>query len=196
MQDADEAATIRDAACVVLVDHAGAEPRLLMGKRHADQVFLPSKWVFPGGRVDDADRNAGAFLDLPHWLHAFGRAAVRELAEETGIVWVGSLQPLARAITPPSRVRRFDTWFFLAETRGDPADRTGGDGELLDLGWFSIDEARRLDLPNITRLVLDDAASLLCATEKIERWRTPFYFHGAAGFARTLIDCRASAPPP
>ena len=46
----------RDAATLVIVDTTSGEPRLLMGKRRATQVFMPNKVVFPGGRVDDDDR--------------------------------------------------------------------------------------------------------------------------------------------
>ena len=118
-----------------------------MGRRHADQVFLPDKWVFPGGRVDNGDRHLAARFDgdftprdLASDLRPFALAAVRELCEETGLVigampaeagnlgdsWhafvatgyvpvPASLLPLARAITPPGRVRRYDTWFFTAQ---------------------------------------------------------------------------------
>ena len=47
---------VRDAACLILIDRSQAAPRLLMGRRLPSQAFLPNKGVFPGGRVDDADR--------------------------------------------------------------------------------------------------------------------------------------------
>ena len=47
---------IRDAASIVLVDSRGQEPRILMGKRAAKHKFMPNIYVFPGGRVDYADR--------------------------------------------------------------------------------------------------------------------------------------------
>lgn len=84
---------IRDAACLVVVDTSGPEPTLLMGRRHASQIFLPDKWVFPGGRVEEddralADRFAGAFMpaNLADGIKPFALAAVRELCEETGLV--------------------------------------------------------------------------------------------------------------
>ena len=46
----------RDAATLVLVDGSSGEPRLLMGRRRATQIFMPNKVVFPGGRVDESDR--------------------------------------------------------------------------------------------------------------------------------------------
>ncbi len=89
----DESTIIRVAACLVVVDTAAEEPTLLMGRRHANQIFLPSKWVFPGGRVDAEDRAmaevfAGDFApaDLHHTIRPFALAAVRELSEETGLV--------------------------------------------------------------------------------------------------------------
>ena len=45
----------QDAATLVLVDRSGAEPRVLLGRRHERHVFLPNRFVFPGGRVDAAD---------------------------------------------------------------------------------------------------------------------------------------------
>jgi 8-oxo-dGTP pyrophosphatase MutT (NUDIX family) len=215
---------ICDAACVIVIDHAAPTPTLLMGRRHADQVFLPGKWVFPGGRVDDADRVlAGSFdggyapRDLAPQLRPFALAAVRELSEETGLI-IGAeaaqdrqygecwpafaaagcvpapihLNPLARAITPPGRVRRYDTWFFTA-SRASVANReTAPDGELLDLNWFTIEDARKLDLPNITRLVLDDVCAHLTSTQKSTDFNgreLPFYYQDACGFRRSVISC-------
>ena len=223
---ADTATEIRDAACVVLVDTCDTEPKLLLGRRHADQIFLPDKWVFPGGRVDDDDRRlATAFnadyhpAELAEGIKPFALAALRELAEETGLAirspqrspnrdseWrelatgrsfpaAHLLQPLARAITPPGRIRRYDTWFFLSYRDALDANEGQADGELLDLSWFTLSQARSLDLPNITRLVIDDIAHRL-QQPQADFSALPFYWSEAGVFRRTLIDCRTSVPAP
>jgi len=211
---------IRDAACVIVIDASAEAPKMLMGRRHADQVFLPDKWVFPGGRVDNGDRKLAARFngdftprDLASDLKPFALAAIRELCEETGLVIGGmptgadpigdgwgtfaatgyapapaSLSPLARAITPPGRVRRYDTWFFTAQRSALADVQAMPDGELLDLDWFTLDRARKLDLPNITRLVLEDVAARLHQGPGIVE-KLPFYFADACGFQRTLISC-------
>jgi 8-oxo-dGTP pyrophosphatase MutT (NUDIX family) len=220
---------IRDAACLVVVDVSGREPKLLMGRRHADQVFLPDKWVFPGGRVEDDDRTlaegfAGTFApnDLAHEIKPFALAAVRELCEETGFI-IGSnnsstaasvtwaifaasgytpapahIFPLARAITPPGRVRRYDTWFFMANANTISGKLATTDGELLDLGWFTFSNARELDLPNITRLVLDDVATLFREAPASEQAADllPFYYSHQSAFRRDLISCKVAPTIP
>src|SRR3982751_3880024 len=45
----------RDAATLILIDRTAAKPKVLVGKRHDNVVFMPGKYVFPGGRVDKAD---------------------------------------------------------------------------------------------------------------------------------------------
>lgn len=117
---------------------------------------------------------------------ALATAAVRELFEETGLVlgrpgtartrspeWrdflaTGHLPHLAplrfvgRAITPPVRPRRFDARFFIADAEHLVSlDPTAGCGELDEIAWFDWDEAARLDLPSITRTILDDVAQRL-----------------------------------
>src|SRR5260370_41857331 len=47
----------KDAATLILVDRDGRVPKVLLGKRHHGHKFMPGKFVFPGGRVDPADRN-------------------------------------------------------------------------------------------------------------------------------------------
>src|SRR4030081_2611518 len=44
-----------DAATLILVDRTAATPKVLVGKRHDKVVFMPGKFVFPGGRVDTTD---------------------------------------------------------------------------------------------------------------------------------------------
>ena len=48
--------TPKDASTLILLDRSGAEPKVLMGKRHDRHVFMPGAYVFPGGRVDPIDR--------------------------------------------------------------------------------------------------------------------------------------------
>src|SRR3569623_2281248 len=45
----------RDAATLILVDRSSSVPKVLVGKRHDKVVFMPGKFVFPGGRVAKAD---------------------------------------------------------------------------------------------------------------------------------------------
>ncbi|MDB2434741.1 NUDIX hydrolase [Luminiphilus sp.] len=117
-------------------------------------------------------------------LTGLALAAIRETFEETGLVighpsamkvrtkhegWAaylkrGVIPPLdqmdfiARAVTPPYRSRRFDTRFFMIYDdliQGDSGDLTDTSGELLDLHWLTLGEARDTDLPAITRVVID-----------------------------------------
>ena len=51
----DEAPAIRDAATVILTRRRQAGPEVLMGQRGSTAVFMPSKYVFPGGGLDAGD---------------------------------------------------------------------------------------------------------------------------------------------
>ncbi|HEY2775099.1 MAG TPA: NUDIX domain-containing protein [Candidatus Binatia bacterium] len=97
----------RDAATLILVRRDGPAPRILMGQRSRGHVFMPDKWVFPGGRVDPSDVRAPAATELSDEVaqrlagptvrrrpRAFALAAVRETFEETGLV-VGQAGTLA-----------------------------------------------------------------------------------------------------
>ena len=57
---------------------------VLMGKRNEGLVFGANHWVFPGGRIDDADHTAVAGLSNDP-LAAARHAALREAREETAI---------------------------------------------------------------------------------------------------------------
>jgi 8-oxo-dGTP pyrophosphatase MutT (NUDIX family) len=85
-----DAATPLPAATVVLVRDGPAAPELLLLKRHRSAGFVPGAYVFPGGRVDDADSDP----DLVRLLGeapappapAYWLAGIRELFEETGVL--------------------------------------------------------------------------------------------------------------
>lgn len=229
------AAKPRDSSTLIIVDTSSGEPRVLMGKRRMDQVFMPGKYVFPGGRVDAADRDVEVIDELHESdaaklliemretpsaarARAIALAAVRETFEETGLLvgakgtpqrqveaasWqdfyaqgcmpkLSQLRFFARAITPPGRPRRYDSRFFYADVSA-VAVRTGiNDGELSSLDWFTFEEMRALDLPAITRVVLEDlidrlkldaeghAASVSAAV--------PFYRHKNGASRRQLLS--------
>ena len=170
----------RDAATLILV-RGGRE--VMMGQRSKGHVFMPDKWVFPGGRVDPGDARAKAATELTaeteallkkgtlsrRPVRAFALAATRETLEETGLSVGGPTGPeldklsfVARAITPPYRPRRFDARFFMADAEAVLADDKPAEGEeLLHVRWFSLADANALDLPSITRFVLKEVEARL-----------------------------------
>lgn len=91
----------RDAATLILIDRSGAEPLVLLGRRHAGHKFMPGKFVFPGGRIEASDRhmtiagpleasveeklNARTRRPSPAFARALALAAIRETFEETGL---------------------------------------------------------------------------------------------------------------
>ncbi|MBS0474210.1 MAG: NUDIX domain-containing protein [Proteobacteria bacterium] len=90
--DHDEAPPATPAATLVIFRNApdGGAPQILMVERAASMSFAGGAAVFPGGRVDDADRDLATTLgagDEPARAELAARiAAVRETLEETGLV--------------------------------------------------------------------------------------------------------------
>ena len=88
---------IRNAATVIVVRNKHKNPSVLMGQRGVNAAFMPSKFVFPGGAVDDQDLS----IDIKKSINEVCKnrllkenengswsglvaAAIRELFEETG----------------------------------------------------------------------------------------------------------------
>jgi 8-oxo-dGTP pyrophosphatase MutT (NUDIX family) len=124
---------------------------------------------------------------------ALALAAVRETFEETGLLlgtreygapdtvppgtWssfkehgifpdLEGLQFVARAITPPKLVRRFDTRFFAVDRAAvahEVPGVMGPDSELSELEWVTLSKARDLELPHITRLILEELEARIAA---------------------------------
>ncbi len=157
----------RHAASLILLRRERAGPTVLMGRRPPKSRFAPDVFVFPGGKVDAADydrpvrsvlgeecvRRAAAPARL---AAALATAALRETAEETGLILPDDHGPLtvaARAITPTESPVRFHARFFVAD-----ADLATGEAaespELSDLAWRPLDEALALPLFDITEAVL------------------------------------------
>jgi 8-oxo-dGTP pyrophosphatase MutT (NUDIX family) len=81
---------IRDAATVIVGRDAGEGLQVFMVRRNARAAFMPNLYVFPGGRVDEADRDEAA-----RRLHgsagdvdpAYAMTAARETFEEAGLLF-------------------------------------------------------------------------------------------------------------
>lgn len=217
MTDQPRKDAIRNAATIVLIRRDGDSPRVLMGQRGKSAAFMPSKFVFPGGAIDEQDHLAQTERPLrdevraklevradPALAPALAMTAIREVWEETGLAiatdqgaapehplseWesfydaghrpdASGLDFVFRAITPPGRPRRFDARFFLADMSAiatDPDDFSGAEDELSHLSWLTLPEARGLDLPFITEVVLAEVEARLRAPGT--RRPIPFFYH-------------------
>ena len=152
----------------------------------------------------------------PHFARALALAALRETFEETGLAvgvtaygapqnppsgaWsrfaalgvfpaLESLDFLARAITPPGRTKRFDTRFFVADAKLI-AHRLEGvihaEAELTEFVWAPLDVAMTLDIPQITRTILEDLVAALA--QDMSRFRPrPYYHHLRGRWRRDLL---------
>jgi len=145
---------------------------------------------------------------------AIAMSAIRETYEEAGLLigkmgdfktskpdWQGFVQngvcptltPLrfiARAITPPGRVRRYDTR-FLAAFRDDVAvelPEGSPTDELEEIMWLSVAEALSADIPGITRTVLVDLEQRLANDPDLSPGGpVPFYYLRGSRFQRDLL---------
>lgn len=221
----------RDAATLILIDRSGSRPKVLLGRRHAGHKFMPGKFVFPGGRIEPLDRMMVSVSELhpdaqkklmervpepsTEFARAFPLAAVRETAEETGLllgvkrdrppsapgeIWtefakanvhpdLGQIHFVARAITPPRRPRRFDTRFLTADASAIAhtiEGVVGPDSELVELTWVPIEEATHLDMPTITGIVLEELLARVEAGMGHDL-PVPFYFMVDQKFRRELL---------
>jgi 8-oxo-dGTP pyrophosphatase MutT (NUDIX family) len=111
-----------DAATLIVMDTTARSPKILMGRRNPNLTFMPGKYVFPGGRVDAADRTMVALGMLspraearlmartprmtPQRCRALAMAAIRETFEETGLM-IGSAEYGAPERAPAGMWREF-----------------------------------------------------------------------------------------
>ncbi|AFJ36692.1 MULTISPECIES: NUDIX hydrolase [Mycobacterium] len=104
----------RPAATVMLVRDTGPGLGVFLMRRHAKMEFAAGTMVFPGGGVDDRDRNADiAWAGPPPewWAQRFGIepdlaealvcAAARETFEESGVLFAG---PAGRGRSAPDSI--------------------------------------------------------------------------------------------
>jgi 8-oxo-dGTP pyrophosphatase MutT (NUDIX family) len=145
----------------------------------------------------------------PSRARALAVAAIREACEETGLCLgrqgngaapqlKGAWQPfsdagllpdpsslflIARAITPPGRVRRFDTRFFTADASAITHHVEGvihADAELVELVWVELGSEPLADLHPMTKNVLGELQQRL-ATGPLSHDATVPFFHFYGG---------------
>ncbi len=90
-----DAAAPRDAATLVLLRDASDRVEVFCVERNKKSRFLGGAIVFPGGRVEDADRDEAwrALVSRPNWGEGdlgFGVAACRETLEEAALLLVNA----------------------------------------------------------------------------------------------------------
>lgn len=145
---------------------------------------------------------------------AIALSAVRETYEEAGLLigrsgrfgtarpgWeafaehgvlpsLGCLRFVARAITPPGRVRRYDTRFFACWRKDVAAALPDGGptDELEEIVWLRLGEARNADLPVITRTIVGELQDRLAADPRLEPGGpVPFFRMVRGRFVRDLL---------
>jgi 8-oxo-dGTP pyrophosphatase MutT (NUDIX family) len=146
---------------------------------------------------------------------AFALAAIRETFEETGLLlgirgsepaavprgaWtafaeanilpdLSVLHFIGRAITPPGRPRRFDARFFTMDASAI-AHRiegvTGPDAELVELVWMPLEDAKRLDMPAVTAVMLEELDARIAGGFG-HHLPVPFYSMPHRSFRREML---------
>jgi 8-oxo-dGTP pyrophosphatase MutT (NUDIX family) len=165
------------AATVVLLRDRSSQLEVLMLHR-TSQIAFGGMWVFPGGRIDEADYDADRDANV-----AARNAAVRETREEAGLtlksdgfVWFAHWTP------PAGTPKRYATWFFAA--RADSCDVTVDGGEIQSYRWLAPASALErhtageIDLapPTWVTLYQLTKASTVDAALALLRSREPRYY--------------------
>jgi 8-oxo-dGTP pyrophosphatase MutT (NUDIX family) len=187
----------RDAATLILWRRrAEGTVEVLTGLRNAGLRFMPNRLVFPGGRVDFADRAAPAATELrpetrgflerrapPRLARALAIAAARELEEETGLSLGGPLPHLdvldylCRAVTPATNPIRFNARFLIAPAEAAQGTIRGS-GELEQLEYRDLEMLRSLPVAPITGKVLAEFQAWLALSARERSERELIWFAG------------------
>lgn len=173
-QERGETPAVPAATVILLRNHEGGGIETLMLHKRS-KIAFGGMWVFPGGRIDEQDRQGSADL-----LDVARAAAVREAAEESGLaVAAAELVHFSFWMPPPIAPRRFATWFFAA--RAGHEQVVIDDGEIIHHEWMRPADALRrndegdieLAVPTcVTLHTIDPYSDVEAALEGL-RSRTP-----------------------
>ena len=162
------------AATVVLVRDSEDGVETLMLRKNSKLAF-GGMWVFPGGRIDEADREGAEDV-----VTAARRAAVREAAEEADLlVEEPTLAWISHWLPPGLAPKRYATWFFVAPAPDGAVTIDGG--EIHDSAWMRPADA----------LARRDAGEIELAPPT---WMTLHHLGEFATVAELLADARTCEP--
>ena len=123
--------------------------KVLLLKRNNKLKTHGGSWVFPGGKFDHKDYEQQDLSNTNRTYHLLSEsectltakvAAIRETYEEANIqLNPDSLKLCSRWLTPETMTRRFDAFFFIAESRDDTVAIDGS--EIHDYQWISPQDA-------------------------------------------------------
>ncbi len=122
---------IKNAATVVIRRVKNGKPYILMGQRSKNAVFMPNKFVFPGGAIDEQDKEVKLAFELEDKLiyklafsanniepKAIIAGAIREVWEETGLRIVGQKKVSGEYNTRLSEWKSFSALGLLPNPTG------------------------------------------------------------------------------
>jgi 8-oxo-dGTP pyrophosphatase MutT (NUDIX family) len=169
---------IRDAATVIVGRDTSEGLQVFMVRRHGDSAFLPDRYVFPGGRVDAADRDAatrrlhGSSGDVDP---AYAMTAARETFEEVGLLFADRPVPVNEIVALRTSMHASEIAF------GDVLERLDVSIDASQLRYFSrwvTPKAelatRRFDTRFFVARAPDDQIAEADATEVLDgRWIAP-----------------------
>ena len=166
--------TVVPAATVVVIRDGDDGIETLMLRKNSKLAF-GGMWVFPGGRIDDEDRDGASDAE-----DAARRAAAREAMEEAGLpVETAGLAWFAHWTPPAIAPRRYATWFFVGPAPDGVVTIDGG--EIHDSAWMRPADA----------LVRRDGGEVELAPPT---WMTLHYLSGFGDVAAVMVDAHAREP--
>jgi 8-oxo-dGTP pyrophosphatase MutT (NUDIX family) len=142
------------------------EHRVLVGRRPPEARFLPGRYVFPGGAVEPDDSRARPASALNAGMidsMAVGGNGIRALGHGVAPA-LHRLAYVGRAITPVPSPIRFHARFFVADAQYTTG-ALGGDSELEDLHWCSVNELARLPTIEVQSFMLAHAITTLTGND-------------------------------
>ena len=128
---------IPSASLILLRDSADGL-QVLVARRNPQLRMAGGFWVFPGGALEDVDRQQAANIDVGDKLLPFRLNAVRETQEEVSINIepVNSLVYFSHWIAPDQMAMRFDTRFFAVRMPVGQQPQVDG-SELVEHCWLT-----------------------------------------------------------
>lgn len=159
------------AAGLIILKQNDTNFEVLLLKRNPNLKVHGGEWVFPGGKMEAGDFQALDYSLSQHeqtspellaehdFLKVARQTALRETYEEAGILLTEeSVEYHSRWLTPKALNKRFDTCFFISETRDKNVKVDGS--EIIDYQWITpadslvLHQDKKIAMPPATFVTL------------------------------------------